>query len=116
MDDIPFKAAQTLASWQWLVLGLFCSLLIFTAIAARLYAKKTPNKGSLWQVLTTPAADKSSQAMQFSQVVLSRQAKLYKITIEGVQHNVFETDKGLIELHSYEQQHKQKHSGGETRV
>ena len=116
MDDIPFRAPETLALWQWLVLGAFCSLLIIAAVVARLHARKGKSKGSLWEILTKPTSQSSASSVQYNQVVLSRQAKLHKIAIDGVEHTVFETEKGLIELHSYEQQRQQKLSDDSTNV
>lgn len=97
MEQIPFKADDTLALWQLLVLIVFCGLLVALAIVARKFSKRGKAE-SLLKALNLKPAPKSLQNVEFGQRVLSRHAKLYYLRIAGKQHLIFESDKGLIKL------------------
>ncbi|MFT4925213.1 MAG: hypothetical protein ACI8WB_001305 [Phenylobacterium sp.] len=81
METIGFKTTDTVALWQWLVLGGFCGLLVVVAALAKRVGQSNKNSD-----------------LSFNQINLSRQAKLYQLRIDGQQYNLFESDKGLIEL------------------
>lgn len=98
MDDIGFKTQDTLALWQWVVLGGFCVSLILAAIVAKWHAGKT--KSGLFNRILGQfgSRDINKNEVDFNQIRLSADAKIYQLTIDGHKHTLFETDKGLIEL------------------
>ncbi len=97
MEQIPFKAEDTIALWQWLVLIGFCVLLIIAAVAVRVLSQKGKAKKLLAGFNIQPLADELTD-VQFQHRTLGKDAKLYYLNIKGKTHLIFETDKGLIEL------------------